>query len=159
MVKMKGGSSGAIIGLIIFSLLLLFIGGGIGLYFLFKCAKVIEECEDDNDCCETLKCEDKKCCSSSTKVCSKDNECCGTLECKDKKCTESTPEESTPEGSTPYCGGRLKFNGKCNDHNNAGKERCDNAYQTIDNALCKWDVGTIRDSCEKDPNGKYCDFK
>ena len=58
-----------------------------------------------------------------------------------------------------YCKGRGRHNGKCNDHNNAGKKKCDNAYQTIDNALCKWDVGTLWDSCEKDPNGKYCDFK
>ena len=60
MVRMKGGSSGAIIGLIIFVFLLL-IGGSIGLYFLLKCAEVTETCEDDDDCCETLECKDNKC--------------------------------------------------------------------------------------------------
>ena len=60
MVRMKGGSSGAIIGLVIFILLIL-IGGGIGLYFLLKCAEVTETCEGDDDCCETLECKDNKC--------------------------------------------------------------------------------------------------
>ena len=91
MVKMKGGSSGAIIGLIIFVLLLL-IGGGIGLYLLLKCTEVTKECKDDDDCCDPLKCKNKKCCSPSTEKCSKDNECCGTLKCKDKKCTEPAPD-------------------------------------------------------------------
>jgi hypothetical protein len=101
MVKMKGGVSGAGIGLILLIVLIVIIVVSVGLYFLLKkllCTEVTKDCEDDDDCCNSLKCKSKKCCSTSTKVCSKDNECCGTLKCKDKKCTElSGPPGEPPE--------------------------------------------------------------
>lgn len=52
-----------------------------------------------------------------------------------------------------YCscagmGVNYQMNGECGDHDNAGKDACNRAYQTQDNSRCAWDVGTIYDSCD-----------
>ena len=71
MVKMKGGGTGVAIVIGIISLA--FIGGVIWLVYYLKCTEVTKECKDDDDCCDPLKCKNKKCCSPSTEKCSKDN--------------------------------------------------------------------------------------
>ena len=91
MVKMKGGAEGWVIGIILLIVVIVIIVIVL-LVIEFKCTKVTKTCEDDDDCCKSLKCVGTKCCSPSTEKCSKDNECCGTLKCKDKKCTEPAPD-------------------------------------------------------------------
>ena len=64
------------------------------------------------------------------------------------------PPAPSPEPTPPYCGGRTPFNGKCNDHNNAGEIECNKAYQTSNKAYCRWDANWLA-SCEE--IGVCCD--
>ena len=65
---------------------------------------------------------------------------------------EDHPTEDKWRCMPPYCEGRNPHNGNCNDHNNAGVEACNNAYQTSDNSLCSWDIGYFIDTCEATNN-------
>jgi hypothetical protein len=156
-VKMKGGVSGAGIGLILLIVLIVIIVGSVGVYFLFfNCTEVTKECEDDDDCCNSLKCKSKKCCSTSTKVCSKDNECCGTLKCKDTKCTETPgpevpgPEVPGPPGTTPTPPTALPL---CNINGNTKVSSCD----AVEQLGCESLYDSYGRICEQIPGGnKRC---
>src|SRR5215208_3833690 len=59
-----------------------------------KCKKKGDKCKDNNDCCNNLKCNKKKCkddnnnCKKKGDKCKDNNDCCNNLKCNNKKCKD-----------------------------------------------------------------------
>ena len=85
-------------------------------------------------------------CQGTNKYVNTDGEC---VTCNTNPYNQIYPSHKIEGNScVRTCGGRQPHNGQCSDHNNAGASACNNAYQTDDLRYCRWDVGTMYDSCE-----------